>query len=942
MKTLKKVMALIIAMVMVLGMSTSAFADGTTVQEADKGSITVKSPVMGAAYTAYRIFDLTINEAGDSMSYTIDTDSPFYEAVVAYAEATKTTTGEGDAAVTTYALQLTEITTETTTDDNGDVTYQKFNISVTDDFDPQDFGQAMRLAIQGDATADPAIGPSIAAADLEDVTEIPDYTDTTNKVITLADTDQITFKNLDLGYYLITCVYPEVTETASFDVPAYTDSDGTEHEAKTYTLDKDTTNAEIEAIADEYVAATVTDAAVTAYINDNNLKDKLVPQGRDLTEEEIASVKTQLESSTRQNTIEAIRSSLEAIKQSDADINVKEPVLVFVDSTTKSAEIIEKNELDRWDVPINPKEGEADLDDLDLPEHGEPDGGKNIIVGYADKLDEDGEKVLDDEGNPVQVPIYADWTEANIGDTITYEIRVNAMNFIREDDENEEDDDGINTNSEFDVKQVQEYIIGDYQNDALTFRPNTDTITVKIVDDEGNVVATRDANNEVVADKYEKWDYSAAYESFFLTDEEALNDNGTVANDILANGSGIVIPWVAEAESEEQAKKHKNYTTTTEPLYVKAGEGEEADADGNLLVDGEKVPQWVVAEEGETADDDGYLLVDGKKVQATKTHYWYSIYDSDVTIVVTYTMQLTDKATIDMPGNINYSEYGMNFVEDDTYVYEPDDNPDDDVPPTNPPGDENKPDKDSDKDTATVYTYALAIQKVDQDNNKLAGATFTIKGLTVEKLDDGYYKVVAYDPESTTESAKLVADKDGLLVIEGLATSTELTVTEADAPDGYNLLTAPVTMQATKVGEEVTTSASTTYYSDEKKTTVTGKVATLTDTKKYYAANGTIKAYTVTTGSGDSAVTKYYDSEDAEITETQFNTLVEGIKADYEGNKEVTSEKLTPFAVYVQNNKGTELPETGGIGTTLFYIVGAILVIGAGIVLITRRRMSAR
>ena len=43
----------------------------------------------------------------------------------------------------------------------------------------------------------------------------------------------------------------------------------------------------------------------------------------------------------------------------------------------------------------------------------------------------------------------------------------------------------------------------------------------------------------------------------------------------------------------------------------------------------------------------------------------------------------------------------------------------------------------------------------------------------------------------------------------------------------------------------------------------------------------------------------------------------------------------------ILNTKGVELPSTGGIGTTLFYIIGAILVVGAGIVLVTRRRMSA-
>ena len=37
---------------------------------------------------------------------------------------------------------------------------------------------------------------------------------------------------------------------------------------------------------------------------------------------------------------------------------------------------------------------------------------------------------------------------------------------------------------------------------------------------------------------------------------------------------------------------------------------------------------------------------------------------------------------------------------------------------------------------------------------------------------------------------------------------------------------------------------------------------------------------------------------------------------------------------------GSTLPSTGGMGTTLFYVFGAVLVIGAGIVLVTRRRMA--
>ena len=43
----------------------------------------------------------------------------------------------------------------------------------------------------------------------------------------------------------------------------------------------------------------------------------------------------------------------------------------------------------------------------------------------------------------------------------------------------------------------------------------------------------------------------------------------------------------------------------------------------------------------------------------------------------------------------------------------------------------------------------------------------------------------------------------------------------------------------------------------------------------------------------------------------------------------------------VENKSGAELPETGGMGTTIFYVFGAILVIGAGVLLIARRRTDS-
>ena len=81
-------------------------------------------------------------------------------------------------------------------------------------------------------------------------------------------------------------------------------------------------------------------------------------------------------------------------------------------------------------------------------------------------------------------------------------------------------------------------------------------------------------------------------------------------------------------------------------------------------------------------------------------------------------------------------------------------------------------------------------------------------------------------------------------------------------------------------------------------------------------------------------VDKTYMLEELEAP-NGFNKLTE--KKTIEAN----SDKTDLVDLSVQNLSGTELPSTGGIGTTLFYVIGAILVLGAGILLVTRRRMNA-
>ena len=64
-----------------------------------------------------------------------------------------------------------------------------------------------------------------------------------------------------------------------------------------------------------------------------------------------------------------------------------------------------------------------------------------------------------------------------------------------------------------------------------------------------------------------------------------------------------------------------------------------------------------------------------------------------------------------------------------------------------------------------------------------------------------------------------------------------------------------------------------------------------------------------------------------------YNLMTQTITVDIDGSTPVLS-------TVVKNNKGTQLPSTGGMGTTMFYIVGSILMLSAIIVFISKKVAS--
>lgn len=159
------------------------------------------------------------------------------------------------------------------------------------------------------------------------------------------------------------------------------------------------------------------------------------------------------------------------------------------------------------------------------------------------------------------------------------------------------------------------------------------------------------------------------------------------------------------------------------------------------------------------------------------------------------------------------------------------------------------------------------------------------------------------------------SDEYGKITIEGLDAGTYYLV-EDKAPSGYIRSTESVKVEIVP------------HFSEE--------LETVTE----YYQNGTWSFEKPESGEYKTAT---YDIQLLDSYEVLFNDAqIANYVFDHEGTTEikVSDEGIVEIPTSINNTKGVELPATGGIGTTIFYVIGAILVLGAGILLVTRRRMD--
>ena len=218
-----------------------------------------------------------------------------------------------------------------------------------------------------------------------------------------------------------------------------------------------------------------------------------------------------------------------------------------------------------------------------------------------------------------------------------------------------------------------------------------------------------------------------------------------------------------------------------------------------------------------------------------------------------------------------------------------------------------------------TYMTEIEITKVDGSGNTLTGAQFTLTGPA---------GTIVY-----TKGERFVADNSASPAYWKLK-------------DGTYTTTSPSTPNVNQNAYESTTQK----YRKEAFTEVQGTSQTNTTMSAFVDSNGKATFSGLTEGTytlEETVVPSGYNK--APIYEFKVTFAVDSngkpvwTVEDTDNNANTTTPvqvdangKLT---IRIANNQGTEMPATGGMGTKLFYVIGAVLLLGAGILLVARRRM---
>ena len=233
----------------------------------------------------------------------------------------------------------------------------------------------------------------------------------------------------------------------------------------------------------------------------------------------------------------------------------------------------------------------------------------------------------------------------------------------------------------------------------------------------------------------------------------------------------------------------------------------------------------------------------------------------------------------------------------------------------------NSTDCEEQKDEDTVYNFKFDVNKVDGENNDTAleGAQFSLYRkpnkkdkpedlvkVLKEPAADGSLYMLKSEYEAAQEKPE-VYDGDWVFV-DTLGKGENISKFSFDhlIDGGYML----VEDKAPVVGGKTYNKIPPKYYVIEALYTADNN-----KTQKLTAVN-------------------LYETEDSTFNTAGKTPISTGKEGDEVGAK------FTVGAT-VKNFSGVLLPETGGIGTTIFYIVGGVLVVGAVVLLITKRRASA-